>query len=97
MEEKSYKSKDWQFKAASEKSIEDHTEPEPEEVIEPEEVVEKESTHTLSQDFRKASRLARHVEKLSDEEKKSFATKYGIPYKDVSEIRGNARQKFWDS
>ena len=97
MEEKSYESKDWQFKAASEKSIEDHTEPEPEEVIEPEEVVGKESTHSLSQDFRKASRLARHVEKLSDEEKKSFATKYGIPYKDVSEIRGNARQKFWDS
>ena len=92
MKKESYKSKDYQFKAPSEKSIEDHTEPE--------EVVEKEltpSSHCLSQDFRKASRVARHVEKLSDEEKKSFATKYGIPYKDVSEIRGNARQKFWDS
>jgi len=98
MKKESYKSKDYQFKAPSEKSIEDHTEPE--EAAEPEEVVEKEltpSSHCLSQDFRKASRVARHVEKLSDEEKKSFAAKYGIPYKDVSEIRGNARQKFWDS
>ena len=91
MKDKSYKSKDWQFTPAPEKPLGDFAEPEPEEVV------EKESTHSLSQDFRKASRVARHVEKLSDEGKKSFATKYGISYKDISEIRGNARQKFWDS
>ena len=51
----------------------------------------------LTDDFKTGTKVIRHVRKLSDEEKKSFAAKYGIPYKDVSEIRGNARQKFWDS
>jgi len=51
----------------------------------------------LTDDFKTGTKVIRHARKLSDEEKKLFAAKYGIPYKDVSEICGNARQKFWDS
>ena len=52
---------------------------------------------SITADFKSATKLIQHVSSLSDEGKKSLAAKYGISYKDVSEIRGNARKKFWDS
>ena len=51
----------------------------------------------ITDDFKTGTKVIRHARKLSDEEKKLFAAKYGIPYKDVSEICGNAREKFYNS
>ena len=51
----------------------------------------------ITDDFKTGTKVIRHTRKLSDEEKKLFAAKYDIPYKDVSEICGNARQKFYNS
>jgi|TARA_R110002020_G_scaffold47015_1_gene134124 hypothetical protein len=51
----------------------------------------------ITQDFKTATKVIKHVRKLSDEEKKSFAHRYDISYDDVSEIPTRARQKFWDS
>ena len=51
----------------------------------------------ITDDFKTGTKVIKHARKLSDEGKKSFAAKYGIPYKDVSEICGNARRKFYDS
>jgi hypothetical protein len=51
----------------------------------------------ITDDFKTGTKMINHARKLSDEGKKSFAAKYGIPYKDVSEICGNARWKFYNS
>ena len=88
MKEKSYKSKDW-LKPLQEKTTK--------EVSVPEKKTFFPTANSIAKDFKSGSAVARHVGKLSDEGKKSFATKYGISYKDVSEIRGNARKKFWNS
>ena len=92
MKKKSYKSADenpsdrWIAFTAPEK-----------EVAVPEKKTSFPTANSIAKDFKTASAVARHVEKLSDEEKKSFAAKYGIPYKDASKIRGDARKKFRNS
>ena len=52
------------------------------------------SSASLHVDFKTVSILSRHIKALSDEEKIKFAGKYGIQYKDVSDIRGNAKLKY---
>ena len=96
MKEKSYKSKDW-FKPSREETKEEVPAPPKKEVVVPEKKTSFPTANSIAKDFKSASAIGSHVAKLSDEGKKSFATKYGIPYKDVSEIRGNARVKFWNS
>ena len=48
----------------------------------------------LKGDFKSFSVLSRHVKGLSDADKVKFAEKYGVSYKDVSEIRGNAKRQY---
>tara|TARA_Y100000401_G_C8240681_1_gene182851 strand:+ start:193 stop:444 length:252 start_codon:yes stop_codon:yes gene_type:complete len=54
------------------------------------------SSSSVRADFKSASILSRHIKALSDEEKIKFAAKYGIQYKDVSDIRGNAKRQYLD-
>tara|TARA_Y100000004_G_scaffold123399_1_gene138709 strand:+ start:129 stop:377 length:249 start_codon:yes stop_codon:yes gene_type:complete len=49
---------------------------------------------SLREDFESCSVLSKHVKGLSDAKKIKFAAKYGIQYKDVSEIRGNAKLQY---
>ena len=96
MKEKSYKGKDW-LNPSQKETKEEVPSPPKKEVVIPEKKTSFPTANSIAKDFKTASAIARHVSKLSDEGKKSFAAKYGISYKDVSEIRGNARVKFWDS
>ena len=48
----------------------------------------------IKKDFKHVSELSRHVSKLNSSDKKKFAEKYGISYKDESEIRGKAKSLF---
>ena len=61
---------------------------------EPKPVVQS-SGNKLTSDFKNPTRLIQHVDKLDDSEKETFAKKYNISYKEVSEIRNNARAEFW--
>jgi len=63
----------------------------------PKEFVTPSPKSNITDDFETGTKVIRHARKLSDEEKKLFAAKYGIPYNDVSEICGNAREKFHNS
>lgn len=54
------------------------------------------SSSSVRADFKSVSILSRHIKALSDEEKIKFAGKYGIQYKDVSDIRGNAKRQYLD-
>ena len=49
----------------------------------------------LTSDFKNVTKLIQHVDKLDDSAKEAFAKKYNISYKEVSEIRNNARAEFW--
>jgi hypothetical protein len=60
-----------------------------------EKVFEKKSISSdIKKDFKHVSELSRHVSKLNSPDKKKFAEKYGISYKDESEIRGKAKSLF---
>lgn len=48
----------------------------------------------IKKDFKHVSQLSRHVGKLNSFDKKKFAEKYGISYKDESEIRGEAKKMY---
>jgi hypothetical protein len=48
----------------------------------------------IKKDFKHVSELSRYVGKLNSSDKKKFAEKYGISYKDESEIRGKAKAKY---
>lgn len=60
----------------------------------PEPKIASKPSSNLHSDFKSVSAVSRHVRDLSDDDKIKFAAKYGIQYKDVSEIRGTAKTKY---
>ena len=60
----------------------------------PEPKIASKPSSNLHSDFKSTSAVSRHVRDLSDDDKIKFAAKYGIQYKDVSEIRGSAKRKY---
>ena len=60
-----------------------------------EKISEKKSISSdIKKDFKHVSELSRHVGKLNSSDKKKFAEKYGVSYKEENEIRGNAKRLY---